>query len=200
MLVVAGRPPRDGSVTERARRETWRRALHVASGSLGPLAVAVGPAVATPGFAVLVVLAAVTETARITSSRSSEAVNRFAGGLFRPAETGAVSGAATLALGYALTWWLFPAAVAERAIVVAAIADPVAATVGSRAGGGKAKSWIGSLACACAAALVLLLSHVAPAAVAAAAVGAALAERAPWRGSDNITVPLVVAAVLRWMP
>lgn len=104
-----------------------------------------------------------------------------------------------LALGYALAWWLFPATAAEAAIVVTAVADPAAAIVGSRYGRGGAKSPEGSLACAGAAALILAVFGVAPAALALAAVGAAAAERVPWRGVDNLAVPLVVGALLRWM-
>ncbi len=63
-----------------------------------------------------------------------------------------------LALGYALAWWLFPTAAAERAILVTAVADPMAATVGTRFGGGRRKSWAGSAACAATAVLVLLLT------------------------------------------
>jgi len=173
--------------------------LHVASGALGPLAVVAGPAVATPAFAVLVGIAVVAEASRLSSTRARAFVDGLAGGAFRPGETGAPSGAGTLALGYALAWWLFPPAAAEAAFVVAAVADPAAALVGSRFGPGAGKSLPGSLACAMAAALVLALFRVSPVGVAVAAVGAALAERAPWRGTDNIAVPLVVAALLGWL-
>jgi dolichol kinase len=186
-------------VNGRAPREHWRRGLHLASGLLGPLAATLEPGVATAAFAGLVALAVVAETLRLASPRARQVIGRLAGRLFRPSESRTVSGAATLALGYALVWWIFPAPIAERAIVVAAVADPVAATVGSRVARGSSKSWAGSLACACAAALVLLPSHLAATAVAVAAVSAAAAERTPWRGSDNVTVPLVVAAVLRWV-
>lgn len=190
---------RRAGVTERAPRESWRRGCHVASGVLGPLAAALEPRVAAAAFGGLVAVAIAVETLRLASPRAAARIGRLAGALFRPSEARTVSGAATLALGYALTWWVFPAAAAERAIVVAAVADPVAATVGSRLRGTRAKTWAGSLACACAAALVLLPSHLSVPAVAAAALGAAAAERAPWRGSDNVTVPLAVAAVLWWM-
>ena len=183
----------------RAPREAWRRGLHLASGLLGPLAAALQPGVAATAFGGLVALAVTAETLRLASPRAREVIGRLAGGLFRPSESRTVSGAATLALGYALTWWIFPAPIAERAIVVAAVADPIAATVGSRVARGGSKSWAGSLACACAAALVLLPAHLAAPVVVVAAVGAAVAERSPWRGSDNVTVPLVVAAVLRWV-
>lgn len=186
-------------MTGPAPREYWRRGLHLASGVLGPLAAVLEPGVAAAGFGGLVALAALAETLRLAVPRARAAIGRLAGDLFRPPEAQTVSGAATLALGYALTWWLFPAPIAERAIVVAAVADPVAATVGSRVAGRDAKSWVGSLACLCAAAVALLPWHLPARAIGAAALGAAAAERAPWRGSDNVTVPLVVAAVLRWM-
>jgi dolichol kinase len=170
--------------------------VHAASGALGPLAVAVGPAVATPGFAVLVVVAFLAEVARLVSPRAGALVRGLAGGLFRPAEERAPSGAGLLAVGYALAWWLFPPAAAEAGIIVAAVADPAAALAGSRLGRGAAKSLPGSVACACAAALALALLRTPPAGVVAGALGAAAAERVPWRGADNLAVPVAVAAIL----
>jgi len=190
-----GRSPVAGG----ARNETGRRILHVASGLLGPLAAALGSRVATPAFAGLVAVASGAEFARLRWPRARTWLGRFAGVWFRPAEASAVSGAAILALGYALAWWLFPAAAAERAILVTAVADPMAATVGTRFGGGRRKSWAGSAACAATAALVLLLTGLP---IAIAAVGAAVAtvvERAPWRGADNLLLPVGVAAALGWM-
>ncbi len=87
---------------------------------------------------------------------------------------------------------------AEAAIVVTAVADPVAALVGSRYGRGAAKSLPGSLACAGVAAVVLAVLGFGPAAVALAAIGAAVAERIPWRGADNLALPLAVGALLLW--
>lgn len=172
--------------------------LHLISGALGPLAVAVGAPIATPAFGVLVVIAAAAETARLLSPRAGAALARVSGEIFRPAEARRPSGAGTLALGYALAWWLFPPAVAEAAIIVTAVADPAAAVIGARFGRGAAKSIPGSLACAGAAALVLAIFGIGPVALGLAAVGAAVAERAPWSGTDNLAVPLVVGAVLRW--
>ena len=142
--------------------------------------------------------AAVAETARLASPRVAAALARLAGGAFRPSEAHRPSGAGTLALGYAVVWWLFPPAVAEAAIVVAALADPAAALVGSRFGRGVAKSVPGSLACACVAATVLAVLRFPPAALVVAAIGAAAAERAPWPGTDNFVVPLAVGALLHW--
>ena len=144
-------------------------------------------------------IAAVAETARLVSPRVAAALARVTGGAFRPAEARWPSGAGTLALGYALAWWLFPPAVAEAAMLVTALADPAAALVGSRFGRGAAKSVPGSLACAGVAAVVLAVLGVPPATLVVAAVGAAVAERAPWRGTDNLAVPLVVGALLHWL-
>jgi dolichol kinase len=171
----------------------------MASGAIGPLAAAVGTRVATPAFAVLVGLACVAEGARFSWPAARTALDRLVGGLFRPDEASTVSGATTLALGYALAWWLFPAAIAERAILTAALADPMAALVGSRLGGGRRKSWAGSAACAGTTALVLLLTGVPGVTAAFTAVVVAAVERAPWRGADNIAIPVGVGAMLWWM-
>jgi dolichol kinase len=180
----------------RASSEPWRRLVHLASGALGPAAVLAGPA-AAPAFAGLLVVAGAAEAARLRSPRAREAIGRVVGALFRPGEAHGISGATTLLLGFAVTWWLFPPAVAARAMVVTAVADPAAATVGRYAGSRGRKSWAGSVACAAAAALVLIAWGVAAPAAGATAVVAAAAERVPWRGVDNVTIPLAVAAALR---
>jgi len=180
------------------RDDTWRRTAHVAAGALGPVAARLPPGAAALGFGALVVLAGAAETLRLTSPGARHRLERFAGRLFRPAEASGISGATTLALGFALAWWIFPAGAAERAILVAALADPMAALVGTRAGGSGRKTWAGSLACAVTAALVLWLTHVAVPVALAGGVVAAVAERAPWRAVDNVTVPVLVAAAL-WL-
>lgn len=191
-----GDPPTAGGVVAGPRDETWRRTIHVAAGALGPLAAHLPPQLAAVGFGALVALAGVAEAMRLGSARAHAAFERFAGHLFRPAEATGLSGATTLALGFALAWWLFPPGVAERAILVTAFADPMAATVGTRARRAGGKTWAGSAACAVTAALVLLLTRVPPAAAVAGGLVAALAERAPWRGADNVTLPLLVGAAL----
>ena len=188
-----------GPVAGGARDEVGRRTLHVASGLLGPLAAALGHGAAAPAFAGLVLVACGAEAARLRWPAARSTLVRWAGGWFRPAEASGVSGAAILAVGYALTWWLFPGAAAERAILVTAVADPMAATVGTRFGGGRRKSWAGSAACAATAALVLLLTGLPLGVATAAAAAAAAIERAPWRGADNLLVPVGVAAVLGWL-
>ncbi len=194
---ASGAPPPPARPAGGAASERWRRTLHVAAGGLGPLAAAAGPEKARLGFAALVAAAAIAEAARLAWPRAGALVARLAGPLFRPAERGGLSGATTLALGFAAAWWLFPGVVAERAILVEALSDPAAAAAGAHAGIVGRKSWQGSAACAVAAAAVLLLTGTPPLAAGAGAVAAALAERVPGRALDNLVVPLVVAAVLR---
>ncbi len=176
--------------------EGRRRLLHVASGCCGPLAALLRPSLAAGLFGALLLVAAGLETARLRSPRARALLDRLAGGAFRPSEARAVSGATALAAGYALVWWLFPARVAVAAILVAAVGDPAAALVGSRAAQGRSKSWAGSAACACAAVLVLLLVGTRPAVALVAAAVAAAAERAPWGAADNLTVPLATGVAL----
>jgi dolichol kinase len=182
-----------------APNEIRRRTLHVAAGVLGPLAALLGPGIATPAFVALVAVAGAAELARFRWPGFGARLERLAGGAFRPGESRGVTGASLLAAGFAVSWWLFPAAGAERAILVAALADPMAAAVGTRFGGGTGKSWVGSTACAVTAALVLLLTGVGAAPAAVAAIVAAATERAPWRGADNVAIPLGVGAVLWWL-
>ncbi|HXY19508.1 MAG TPA: hypothetical protein VEH83_05875 [Gemmatimonadales bacterium] len=182
-----------------APNETRRRTLHVAAGALGPLAASLGPGIATPAFVTLVAVAGAAELARFHWPAFGARLERLAGGALRPGESRGVTGATLLAVGFALAWWLFPAAAAERAILVAALADPMAAAVGSRFGGGTRKSWIGSIACTVTAALVLLLTGEGAAPAALAAAVAAVTERTPWHGADNVAIPLGVGAVLWWL-
>ena len=196
--VASGAASREAS-TATAPNEIRRRALHVAAGVLGPLAAWLGPGIATPAFAALVAVAGAAEWARFHWPGVEARLERLAHGALRPWEARSVSGASLLAVGFAVAWWLFPSAVAERAILVAALADPMAATVGSRFGGGTRKSWVGTAACAVTAALVLLLTGLRVVPTAAAAVVAAVAERVPWHGVDNVAVPLGVGAVLWWL-
>ena len=107
--------------------------------------------------------------------------------VFRPREAARINGATWLWLGYALASWL-PAAAAQGGILAGAIADPAAALVGSRWGGGVRKSWAGTMA-ACGAtvgALLIAGSGWLPAMVSGLAAGAL--ER--WSGSldDNLVL------------
>jgi dolichol kinase len=188
-----------GAATARsaARREDLRRLAHAASGLLGPLALEL------PGrhsgdllFGGLASLALVVEVARRTVPALQRSLGTLVGGLFRPGEEGGITGPAALAWGYAAAWLVCTPRVATAAILVAALADPVAALVGRRLGGGRRKSWQGSLACAATAWAVLAAGGRGGLAAVAGALAAAVAERAPWPGADNLLVPIAVGATL----
>jgi dolichol kinase len=186
-------------VSALAPAEARRRALHAATAVLAPAALALPPPAAHLLFALLLGLAGALEAARLTMPSVQLRLERLAGPVFRLSERRRVTGASLLAGGYALAWWLFSPADASRAIAVSAFADPAAAAVGGRFGGGAGgKTWLGSGVAFAAALLVLLASGAGPLAGAAAALAAALAERAP--ALDNLTVPLAVGATLAAIP
>jgi dolichol kinase len=179
-----------------AHREDLRRAAHAASAVLGPLALW------SPGrsggalLGGIAALAVLLEVARRAVPSVGRAVATAGRDLFRPDEVRGPSGATVLAVGYAATWWLFPPRLAATAIVVAALADAAAALAGRRLARADGKSWVGTGACALVAAAVLVASGAAALAAGAGAVAAALAERTPWRGADNLLIPLAVGATL----
>jgi dolichol kinase len=190
----------EGPVRAAARtapHEAWRRAVHAASGLFGPLALDFpGRSAGFVLFGGLAVIALALEVARRASPAAWRGVDAVGGSLFRPEEAHALSGPATLAWGYALSWGLFAPRVAATAIVVAALADPAAALVGRRLGRGAPKSAAGSAACAAVSAAILLLAGAGAPAAAAGAVLVTFAERAPWPGVDNVLVPLAAGAAL----
>lgn len=179
-----------------ARREDLRRAVHAASGVLGPLALWLPGRAGAWLLGALAAAALLLEAGRRARPVVRRAVETVAGSLFRPDEAGGLSGPTTLALGYAAAWWLFPPRAAATAIVVAALADPAAALAGRRFGRGEGKSAAGSLACALVAGAVILAGGAGAPAAAAGALVAALVERAPWRAADNLLVPLAAGATL----
>jgi dolichol kinase len=179
-----------------ADREDWRRVLHAASSVIGPLALRLPGHGGTITLAALAGLALVLEVARHTIPSIQRAVGNFARVVFRPGEARGISGATALAFGYLATWGLFDARSAAAAIVVGGLADPAAALVGSRWGRQGGKSMVGSAACAGTAAVTLLACGYSVAQALMGGVVAAVAERAPWRGADNVLVPLAVGGAL----
>lgn len=181
-----------------APHEGRRRALHVASGSLA-LVVFLPPRTVVPALLALVALACGLEALRRRAARSGRPP--FGVGveaLFRAAERGAVSGATLLAVGYLAAWLVAPGVTAGRAILVAATADPAGAAAGTRFGrtAGR-KTGVGTLGVFLVAAAVLLATNLPVLYALAGAAAAAAAERLPWRGVDNVAVPVMTAAVLR---
>ncbi len=118
--------------------------------------------------------------------------------VFRVSEAKKLSGATWLSLGYAAAAW-FPLPAATAGVLVGALADPAASLAGSKvARQGVQKTWVGSVAAAVTAALVILLAGFAiPAAVCGALAAMAL-ERWSSPLNDNLVVAPGVALVV-WL-
>jgi len=129
------------------------------------------------------------------------AVRELAGRLvpvFRPDEAARPSGAAWLFVGYALAAWMPPPAPAA-AVLAGALADPAAALVGGRFGGGRAKSWPGTIAAFGAATAALWIFGIPPLAAAAAGAAAAALEHWPGPVNDNLLVAPGVGLMVWWL-
>lgn len=181
-------------------RTGLRRALH----ALAPLvllpALVIGWDAERRLLLAVAALAAVLELARLTQPDVRAALARMVP-VFRPRENTRPTGAAWLALAFAVAAQA-PAPAAVAGMLVAAWADPAASLVGTRYGGGAAKTLAGSGAAAlvgtAVSAMVLVVAGLAwwPALVAGPA--AALLERMALPDDNLLLAPgvaLVVAAL-----
>ncbi|OGU01468.1 MAG: hypothetical protein A2085_01525 [Gemmatimonadetes bacterium GWC2_71_10] len=184
-------------MTAPAPREGGRRAVHLASGLLGVAAAVVPDRAATILLATAFGIALLIDAVRLLAPRRARPVLALAGSLYRPDEQRRLSGATLLMTAYVGTWLLFPPVAAARAIVVAAVADPAAALAGSRWSRARGrKTWVGSAAAFAVALVVLLVWRTALPVSVLAALVAALAERVPGAGLDNLALPLATASAL----
>ncbi len=183
-----------------APREGLRRVIHLASGSLGIIALAspIPHRTMTILLAALALLAVLLEVMRHLSPRLEQVLETVSFGAMRTRErSGTVLGATTLALGYLATWLVFPAAAAAPAMLVTAAADPAAALAGATLARDRGrKTEVGSAAAAIVALLVLLVTTRELLPSIAAAIFATLAERVPGPGADNLVMPLATAGAL----
>lgn len=120
-----------------------RRVIHASTAFVALLAAGMGWERVRLLLIGVVVLAGLVETARLTSPGFSNHLHRIVP-VFRAGEKRRPSGAFWLAVGFAVASWV-PLPGAAAGILCGALADPAAALVGSRWGGGKPKSWVGSL-------------------------------------------------------
>jgi dolichol kinase len=185
-------------VSGAAPSESRRRALHLATGSIGIAAFFLPHHVITIIVLTLAGTALALEAARRMVPAINRAVTAATMGAMRPEESHGLMNGTLLAMGYAVSWLVFPAPCAAAGIIVAATADPAAAMVGTRVARARGRKTIaGSAAAFVVALVVLLLARMGTAAAAAGAIAAALTERLPARaGFDNLAVPVVTAAVL----
>lgn len=157
----------------------------------------------TAAAAVLAAAAALAlgiEALRLASPRFAATFAARLGPMLRQRETTRLTGATTLALGYTAAAVLLPGRPALAGILLAGIADAVAAVVGRRWGrlrypGGK--SLEGSLAFLAVAAAIGLLLGLAPGLALAMALAVTMLEALTLPVDDNLYLPLVGAAVFR---
>ena len=173
-----------------------RRAIHASTaavllfGVLGDWALLRLVSAGRVGFALLV------ELSRLRHESYRAALARRVP-VFRPEESHRASGAFWLLAGYAGAAW-FPAPAPAAGILSAALSDPAASAVGTRWGGGAAKSWIGTAAAWGVSALVLFLLGLSWIGVLAGSTVNAALERWSGRFNDNLLMPVGVAAAV-WL-
>ena len=199
----AGVAPELAPLVERTRGlQPWRRLFHAANGvavALLPGALGLGktPVLWVLGILMVVVVAA--DCARLRDTRLNALFFRMFPALASPREAVGLASSTWFLIGVFLAYALFPMRVAVPGILVLALADPAAGTLGRlygkrRLGHG---TWVGSAAFLLAAFAVLAF-HLGPAAGAAAALLVTMVEAVPWRLDDNLTVP-VAAAFAAWL-
>ena len=195
--------PQEPTREERWRGvQPWRRIFHAGNGltiaflppvlgvgRTGVLLILSGFLVALMGF----------DLARLRSPTLNALFFRFLPSLASPREMTKVASSTWYLLGAILVYGLFPTRIAVPAIVVLALADPTASTVGrlwgrTRLGKGTVLGSAGFVAVA----FAVLSAFFGPAAAALPALVIAGVEVIPWRFDDNLTVPLAGASAL-WL-
>ncbi len=193
------------------RREVCRKLIHLSSLWM-PLLICVAPRdVALGVFALGVVFVAAYEVLRRRPGALARLLDRLFGAMLRPDETGArfkPSGAVYVLIAAFVTTFFFARDVAAAAMAMMLMGDAAAALVGRKFGRWRVidgKSFEGALAffvaalvAAAAVSAILPVAASYPRASAYAALAAAVTELVArrLRVDDNLSVPLVAAAVM----
>ncbi len=177
-----------------------RRLFHAATGLSIVLALEVAGLPRWPAIWILAVAVAVLGAADVLRARS-EVANSLFFRLFRhlasPRDAEGLASSTWYALGALVVLSLFPYHAAISAILVLALADPVASYAGRRWGripflrGSLEGTLIFTLV-----ALAVLIPRHPPLIAVVTALCAAIVERVSWPFDDNFTVPVSTAAVL----
>lgn len=182
------------------RAEIGRKLIHTGLGvAAAALVLVLTPTLARFLFAAIALLAVAVDFARRRKPLAAP-FRRLFGRWLRPPELFRLTGATTLALGFAAGVLLFPPSAAAVGILFAGIADTAAALVGRVTGrrrlpGGK--SLEGSLAFFVTALLIAWSSPVVGAAAAfVAAIAVTLVEAVPKPVDDNLVLPPLGAALI----
>jgi dolichol kinase len=180
--------------------QPWRKLFHAVNGitiavGLTTLPLSRGEAVAVFG-GILSLLVAL-DVLRLRHEATNRLFFLAFSSLASPREAKGVASSTWYTLGALLTVALFSRAHAVSGVLVLALADPAASYVGQRWGSRPllAGTLLGSAAFFLVALAVLAARHPLPVAL-VASVAVALAERLSWPLDDNLTIPIVGAAVL----
>lgn len=184
------------------REEATRKSIHVLASIIAAAVVWSLPALQTATiFAAATCVALAVEVARRTSGVFGRLFHRHLGHLLRTGEEARLTGATNLAIGYTVAVVAFPGVPALAGILVAGVADAVAAVVGKTAGrhryrGGKSVE--GSFAFLL---VVTPMSLLVPGLPTAAALALALVltatEALTLPVDDNLYLPLATAAAVQ---
>jgi dolichol kinase len=191
------------SAEERRRGvQPWRRVFHAGNGlmiSFFPPMLGLGRWQIVAILGGFLVLLTGFDLARLRSPKLNVLFFRLFPSLASPREMTKIASSTWYLLGAIVVFALFPARLAVPAILVLALADPAASTVGRLWGRRKIGkgSWLGSTVFAVIA-FAILAAYFGPAAAAAPALIIAAAEILPWSLDDNLTVPIVGATAL-WL-
>lgn len=180
--------------------QPWRRATHMASGiGIAAAVHLVGPDSAVPvvGLACAAAIAVALDVVRLRSAALNAVFFRWFRALASPREARRPVSSTWYLIGALATVTIAPPSWSVPAILVLAVADPVASVVGRLWGRrplGKG-SWEGSAAFYTVSVAVLTPFFGLPVALAAGSFAAA-AEVAPTGIDDNLTVPLATLLAL----
>jgi dolichol kinase len=190
-------------LVERTRGlQPWRRLFHAANGvacALLPGALGLGKPSVLWILGSLLVVVLLADLARLRVVALNALFFRMFPAFASPREAVGIASSTWYLVGIFATYALFPLRVAVPGILVLALADPAAGTLGRlygerRLGHG---TWVGSAAFLAVAFAVLAFYLGVPAGLAAALL-VTLVEIVPWRLDDNVTVP-VAAAFAAWV-
>jgi dolichol kinase len=190
----------EDAVGRTAGPQPMRRLFHTATGLLIVVALEVVGLPRRPAIGILAAASAVLGIADLLRARS-EAANSMFFKLFRhlaaPRDAQGLASSTWYALGVLAALVVFPYHAAVSAILVLALADPVASDMGRRWGripflGGSLE---GTMIFAFVALAVLLPRHP-PLIAIVTGLCAAAVERVSWPFDDNFTVPIATAAML----
>ncbi len=177
--------------------------MHVACALAGAAVIASTPrAVARALFLGAAALALLIDLARLHRPAFRRYFDRALAPLLRPREKRQITGATTLAFGFAATVLLFPARAAMAGILYGGLADAAAAVVGrafgrTRIRGGRTVE--GSTAFYITAlAIGILVTGLSTPTAALTALALALVELLPLPVDDNLFLPLL-GALLTWL-